>query len=194
MAEALQSLPAGSYGTVFGYDSEDLADPWKVYDPTPGMEWMNELDQLAFGESYWISITQPIPDPPLLLQVKVAEGEQQIFDVSKLSALSSPLFQRTPPAVYIGAVRDVSTGIAAGATVDAKVGDTICGSGVVSAAPDGSLRYKVKVEAADVGGKAACGAPGRDVTFTVGGQAVPGSILWANDKVRQHDLEFPPGG
>ena len=47
MAEALQSLPADSYGMVFGYDSEDLKDPWKVYDPTPGIEWINDLSQLA---------------------------------------------------------------------------------------------------------------------------------------------------
>lgn len=66
VSSALQSLPADSYGTIFAYDSEDLADPWKVYDPTPGREWMNELSHLAFGESYWISITKAITDPPLL--------------------------------------------------------------------------------------------------------------------------------
>ncbi|MCB0253234.1 MAG: VCBS repeat-containing protein [Anaerolineae bacterium] len=194
VSNALQSLPADSYGTIFAYDSEDLADPWKVYDPTPGREWMNELSHLAFGESYWISITKAITDPPLLLQVKVAEGQPQTFDASKVSTLVTPLFQRTPPAVYIGAVRNAPAGVAAGATVDALVDGVICGSGDISTAPDGNLRYKVKVEAADVGGKAACGAPNRDVTFSVGGQTVPGSTLWANDKVRQYDLEFPAGG
>ncbi|MCB0201662.1 MAG: hypothetical protein KDI03_16475, partial [Anaerolineae bacterium] len=112
----------------------------------------------------------------------------------KVSTLVTPLFQRTPPAVYIGAVRNAPAGVAAGASVDALVDGVICGSGDISTAPDGNLRYKVKVEAADVGGKAACGAPNRNVTFSVGGQTVPGSTLWANDKVRQYDLEFPAGG
>ncbi|MEZ4767292.1 MAG: VCBS repeat-containing protein [Caldilineales bacterium] len=193
ITDALRSLPAGSYGTIFGYDNEDLADPWKVYDPTPGMEWMSDLRQLEAGESYWISVTTQIDNPPLLMQVEVAEGQPQVFDTSKINPLDLPLFQRTPPAVYVGAVRNAPAAITAGATVDARVGDVICGSGEVISAPDGGLRYTVKVEAADVGGNVACGTPNRDVTFTVGGQTAPGTTQWSNDKVRRFDLVFPDG-
>ncbi len=189
ITEVLRSLPDGSYGTIFGYDSQDLNDPWKVYDPTPGMEWLNDLSRLEFGESYWISVTTPITNPPLLLQVEVAEGQPQVFEANKLSVEVAPLFQRTPPAVYYGALLNPPAGVTAGTTVDALVDERICGSGLVSAASDGSLRYVVKVEAADVGGNVACGVPGRDVTFTVGGQAVPGSTLWENDRVRRYDLQ-----
>ena len=189
--DALQSLPAGSYGTMFGYDSENLSDPWKVYDPTPGMEWVNDLSQLEFGESYWISVNTPTTDQPLLLQIEVAEGLPQTFPTNTVAANTVPIFQRTPPAVYYGALVNAPAGIAVGATVDATVGESICGSGVVSAKEDGSLRYTVKVEAADVGGKAGCGAPNREVTFTVGGQAVDGPVKWDNGKVSEHDLEFP---
>ena len=194
ITEVLRSLPADSYGTIFGYDSEDLSDPWKVYSPTVGMEWVNDLSQLEFGESYWISVTMPTTDQPLLLQIEVAEGQAQTFPTNTVSANTTPIFQRTPPAVYYGALVNAPTGIAVGATVDARVGESICGSGVVSADQDGNLRYTVKVEAADVGGNAGCGAPTRDVTFNVGGRDVPGTIKWDNNKLRKHDLEFPSGG
>ena len=168
-----------------------LSDPWKVYDPTPGMEWVNDLSQLEFGESYWISVTTPTTDKPLLLQIEVAEGLPQTFPTNTVAANTVPIFQRTPPAVYYGKLINAPAGVIVGTTIDARIGESICGSGVVSANEDGSLRYTVKVEAADVGGNAGCGAPNWDVTFIVGDQNAPGSVKWDNGRVSEHDLVFP---
>ncbi|MCB0131365.1 MAG: hypothetical protein KDD78_10965, partial [Caldilineaceae bacterium] len=47
VADALASV-AGAYTLVYGYDSEDLNDPWKLYSVN-GPNWLNQLGYLEFG-------------------------------------------------------------------------------------------------------------------------------------------------
>lgn len=72
--------------------------------------------------------------------------------------------QPTPPTRFFGSV----TGAAAGATVEARVGSNVCGTGTVTASGS-ALSYVVDVSSAST--KPGCGTDGATVTFTVGGAA-----------------------
>ena len=58
VTEALLSI-SGTYSTVYGYEAADADDPWKVYDVT-APAWVNDLETLAFGQAYWINISEPV--------------------------------------------------------------------------------------------------------------------------------------
>jgi hypothetical protein len=187
VTEALKSL-ADSYTTVFGYDSTDLNDPWKVYD-RQAPPWANDLTELHFGDAYWISMTQPS-----LLQLAVAQAQPLDSGAVQVSGQTSSLARRAPPAVYYGQVlagQGVSLSVGApvaAMVVDGQGGDEPCGLAAVTLAEDGqTLRYVLKVQAADASGNSGCGAPGRSLSFTVAGRPVaPPDPL---DKTRPHDWD-----
>jgi hypothetical protein len=175
--EALASI-SGAYGMVYGYEPTDPADPWKLY--APGVpEWVNDLDALEFGHGYWISVTQPITLHLSGTADSVADG----------TASGIPM----PPATYYGQVESGSGFTpAAGMTVTAWIGGNLCGQGVLTDVAGYGVAYTVDVMAGDGGAWAGCGAPGREVVFSVGSQEMVPAATWSNDRVWELALR-PPG-
>lgn len=56
VSEALSSI-SGKYERVLYYQSTDLQDPWKVYDPT-APSYVNDLSELLPGGGYWIKVKE----------------------------------------------------------------------------------------------------------------------------------------
>ena len=50
---------AGYYTTVYSYERNDPDDRWKVYD-VDAPAWVDDLDELVFGQGYWINVTQDV--------------------------------------------------------------------------------------------------------------------------------------
>jgi hypothetical protein len=48
---------SGKYTLVYGYDGNDLADPWEKYDPAYSVG--NDLTMLQPGRAYWINMKDP---------------------------------------------------------------------------------------------------------------------------------------
>ncbi len=184
--ETLLSVPE-VVKTVFGYDSGDVDDPWKVYDPSVP-PWVNDLENFEFGHGYWISVTEPIT-----LQVAVAEAELLPAGQVQKTTFANPLAPRTPPAVFYGQVNlEASAGLAEGDSIVAKIDGVECGTDTVKRSEDGKeLHIVIKVAAADVGGKPQCGAPGRLVAITVGESPLHDPIPWNNTRPQAIKLRLP---
>jgi hypothetical protein len=176
VVEALRSI-SGTYSTVYGYDSANRSDPWQVFDAS-APEWVNDLTQLEFGRGYWINVSQPVT-----LQLQVASGEPVSGTAAVAAALTNPVSRRTPPAVYYGtlpaAMSDPIT-----AWIDGKR----CGLGRVVLEEQS---YVIKVDAADEGATAGCGAPGKRVTFKLGETEVS-TVDWDNAAPVKVDLKAAP--
>ena len=151
----------GRFTTLYGYDSARVLSPWQLFDvDVPG--WVNDLDQLRAGESYWIRTVRPTSLPvrgPGALGAGPAQN------------LTLP----PPPATYYGAL----PAALAGSEVVATVGGAVCGRS--SARRQGELAvFVVHVEAAGAGQLAGCGAFGREVLVTVGGTRL--TAPWRNER------------
>jgi hypothetical protein len=183
VAEALAAIE-GQYTTVYGYDSQDPANPWKVYSVS-APDWVNDLKTLDFGRGYWINTSAP-----LTLQLKVATGTPGVQTSRPVGpAMTEATGRRPPPAIYYGAVKP---GLAfepqPGMPVTAWIGGKMCGEGVASSDGAGGIRYLIEAAAADATLDAACGAPGRTVTFKVGTQAMAPLVPWDNSKPQELPL------
>jgi hypothetical protein len=177
VTEALRSIE-GSYAIVYGYVTTDTADPWRVHGVgAPG--YVNRLQELRFGQGYWISATETIT-------WYVGGAEAQMAD--SLSSLQS---MESPPATYYGAVMAGQGFIpTAGQTVSAWVKGKRCGQGRTMEV-DGEVVYSIHVFADGPGGAAGCGEPDRAVRFRVGVQAMWPAAAW--DNRRLWELPLHPG-
>ncbi len=188
--EALASIN-GHYTTVFTYDSQDAANPWKVYD-TSAPDWVNDLKSLEYGSGYWINFSEPIT-----LQIKVASeagGERPNLSVGA-AAFSNALGRRSPPAIYYGTVSN-SAGLAPGQVLTAEIDGQQCGQGTLLPAEgsqDGQgLRYIAKVVASEPGAAPGCGAPDKNVTFKAGDISLVPLVRWDNRRPTNQDLRIGP--
>ncbi|MBU0490223.1 MAG: DUF11 domain-containing protein [Chloroflexi bacterium] len=171
VTEALLSI-SGYYTMVYGYEPEDELDPWKLYDVT-ALQWVNDLEVLEYGESYWILMAESIT-----LCLRGAED-------TSLAAANLP----GPPATYYGSVlAGLGFTPTVGMTVTAWVDGHLCGQGWTFEA-DGQVVYVVHVSAADWGSAYGCGAPGQTVVFQVG-QAMAGTAVWDNYQVQRLPLSL----
>ena len=160
---ALASI-TGTYALVYGYQSSDTADPWKVYAPDVPA-YVNDLTALHFGQGYWINttaiITWSIKGP----------------DVTTVQAAANlPL----PPATYYGVLLPGPDFVpAAGLPVQATIDGAICGAGVTQAVA-GQIVYTLNVRGD--GAQGVCFGAGKAVSFSVAG--IPrASALWQNERV-----------
>ncbi len=164
VTEALLSLN-GYYTTVYGYDAQDVTDPWKVYDVSaPG--WVNDLVKLEFGHGYWIQVSRAIT---LMLN-----GET-------LSA--AWVNQLNPPATYYGRI-EAGPGFApvAGMEVMAWIDGSLCGQSNTLDV-NGQIVYSINVFADGPGNASGCGAPGKQIKFQVGGLDMAPPAAWSNDQL-----------
>ncbi|MBN1246021.1 MAG: VCBS repeat-containing protein [Anaerolineae bacterium] len=169
ISDALISI-SGIYTTVYGYDGQDLLDPWKMYDVSvPG--WVNDLHTIEFVHAYWIQTTRAIT----LSLLGVVE------------TLSLPLNLFEPPATFYGAVL-AGEGFtpAPGMAVKAWIDGHLCGLGqTVSVAEQVVYSVNVMADGEEADG---CGAPGRPVTFQVDGLNMAPSGSWTNLQVQELDI------
>jgi hypothetical protein len=161
---ALERINAQGYTTVYGYEQNNRSDPWQVYDidvPT----WVNDLAQLRFGQGYWIRIAEQAP-----------AARQQATTPAPTSSVP------VPPATYYARLSDLGLPqVPVGTPVLAHVEGMVCGTAETFA---GSATGNQVVFVVDVPATTGCGAPGRSVTFEVGGETLPVSLFWENSRPR----------
>jgi hypothetical protein len=194
VAEALASVD-GRYSTVYGYDSQDPANPWKVYN-VDAPDWVNDLKKLEFGGGYWINASEPIT-----LQLKVATAitttavARPIGSVSAEAAAEVASGRRPPPAIYFGAVLpDADFAPAPGQPVTAWIGDALCGESITLADGAGGVQYSIKVAAAEIGQAPVCGAPESEVILRIGDATMGPPVRWDNSQPREHALSRSTAG
>jgi hypothetical protein len=182
VTEALASI-SGYYTTVYGYEAEDEVDPWEVHDVT-APDYVQDLAVLKYGHGYWINVSDAIT---LYLKSGVEAAR-------RASGSDLPF----PPATYYGAVQSSAAFTpTAGMTVTAWMDDHLCGQGAVTETETYGIVYVVDVLAADLGDAAGCGAPGREVSFQVGAQAMVPTAVWSNSQLWELALspkEYPAPG
>jgi hypothetical protein len=156
VAEALAAID-GKYTTVYGYTPTDPADPWRVYAAGLPAEWqsiVNDLTELAPGQSYWLRMTEAIQAP-------LFGGGPGALPASSVTTMLT-----LPPATYYGiALNPPDSGPV---TVQAWVGEQICGQATARAARiagQPQLAFVIDVQAA--GGLSGCGTPGATVRFVL---------------------------
>jgi hypothetical protein len=171
VTQALASID-GYYHTVYGYAATDEADPWKVYDlDVP--DYVNDLQELAFGNGYWISVTQPVTAH---------------FGSTPAEATLSAAMPPHVPATYYGPV----AGAPSGQTMTAWVDGTLCGRSRTVEVDDQTV-YAVNV-LAEAGGPVGCGAPGKEVQFQIGAQLLAPTAAWDDSRLHRVPLQVsrPP--
>jgi hypothetical protein len=174
VAEALLSI-SGYYTTVYGFEASDQDDPWRVYDVTVP-DFVNDLDVLDHAHGFWIKVREPIT-------LYLAGGESPM--------LAPEAILPGPPATYYGEVlAGADFAPTAGTQVTAWVEGQLCGQ-AHTVEIDGHVMYAIDVFAYDSGSAAGCGAPGRRVTFWVGGQFMAPRAIWSDERL--WELPLTPG-
>ncbi|MFQ5613193.1 MAG: choice-of-anchor Q domain-containing protein [Anaerolineae bacterium] len=176
VSQALLSI-AGAYNTVYGHVESDTADPWKVY-AVDAPAWVSDLAWLEFGRGYWLNITDTTT---LRLRGDPVSSQVEAGNVPN------------PPATFYGAVISATNFTPSpGMPVVAKVKEQPCGQGLTQLQElDGQMQvvYAIDVLAEGAGAAAGCGAPGRLITFEVGGQVIASEATWDNSQVWRLDLD-----
>ena len=180
VTEALLSI-SGYYSTVYGYDTTDENDPWKVYDTTVTetlyLTTVNDLKELKFGRGYWISVTDAIT-----LMLKGASDPDQAASLARAGDMGSP------PSTYYGRVgRDSAFTPTTEMTVTAWIEGKQCGQGRIVKV-DSELIYSINVFADGPGGFSGCGSQGDSVTFKVGSRTMAPSAVWNNHRLWELSL------
>lgn len=185
LPEALASAGAG-YSLVYGFDESDPDEPWRVFAPGLPAQWqpvVNDLGALASGESYWIYATRAITVP-----LRAVDDRQPLTAAQRATTLATGSVLDQPPATYYGALPDVPP--SAPLTVEARVGDALCGSTLTSPHTiDGQLQaaFSLKVTSATPDAPA-CGRQGELVTLELRqGDTVlnTASVRWDNTRASQ---------
>ena len=165
ITDALTSI-LGLYTTVYGYDPTDT-DHWKVFDVN-APSWVNDLTMLDFGKGYWIRATT---QATLYIQ----------GTPSQTSTLALASSVPTPPATYYGTLQpSPSYTPKTGVTVEAWIGNTVCGKSQTRLV-GGHVIYSVAVSAAGEEGLASCGTQGRTVSIHI--EMLTLTTLWDNSQV-----------
>ena len=166
---------AGNYTTIYGYDSYDTADAWKVYDVSAPY-YVNDLTELKFASGYWIYVTQDI-----ILRLK---GSATLTSMDKANADFG-----YPPSTFYGPVNGSQTFVPVpGMAVTAWIDGNVCGQGK-TLEYGGMVVYTINVFANDISGTSGCGSPGKRVEFRIESQHMATITPWDNLHVRYLPLE-----
>ena len=177
VTQTLASI-AGLYGSVYSYDVSDSGDPWKLYHPgVPA--WVNDLTELSFGQSSWISVTQ---------NITTTEGITLYLQGAAASLLRTAAVAGfpIPPATFYGSLNGDWQPLP-GQDLKAWVNGVACGSGRTLQV-EGQGVYVVDVFIAFQA--AGCGMPGGRVSFQMGQELLAPFGTWDNDQPIHLDL-FP---
>jgi hypothetical protein len=177
VTEALASID-GHYTTVCHPDIQDITDPWKCFGVGVPL-WVNDLHEMAFGEVYWIYLSDEL-DLTLYLDVGEAGVDES---KSALRPQKNPTMGN-PPAIYYGQVgAGVSFTPLADMPVTAWVNGIQCGQ-ANTLIIDGQVVYVVDVSAA-AANNPGCGVLGFPVDFQVGDQPMQPSPPWDDSRMWQ---------
>ncbi|MCP4544196.1 MAG: hypothetical protein GY832_44355 [Chloroflexi bacterium] len=179
VSEALLSI-SGYYTTVYGYEPTDVTNPWRVYDVT-APSWVNDLDELEFGNGYWINVSQGIT---LYLASDTSASSQSVMHDQPPRSAQSVV--SLPPATFYGMVSgdQIDFVPTVGMEVTAWISGTLCGQGQTLAVND-QVAYTVNVFAAGANTHADCGVLGRIVSFRVEGYEMGTTATWNNHQLWQ---------
>ncbi|MEZ4867562.1 MAG: VCBS repeat-containing protein [Caldilineaceae bacterium] len=181
VANALASM-ADAYTSVYHF-APTRQPTWQLYDATVVMQHptyaglVNDLDQLTFGQSYWLYATQAIT-PYLAIAETLNDrtvGAARLADEPTL-----------PPATFYGPIEGgENLRLTAGMEITATVNGVLCGQGKVTPLND-LWAYKIQVAAAvNYNG---CGSLGSTVHFVVASKAVAEAPLWDNRQAQYQAL------
>jgi subtilisin-like proprotein convertase family protein len=166
----LGAINAQGFTTIYEYNA---GGSWLLYD-IDAPAYVNTLTQLEYGKGYWIKVE----DVATLAEAATADA-------------SLPL----PPATYYGSVTGLN-GVkpTAGATVEARIGEKVCGTSTTQEYPanSGKIVFAVSVFADDGAQWAGCGVPGRTVSFRIGTVELPYRALWNNGRPQELRLTYLP--
>ncbi len=164
---------AGKYSAVYDYDSQDSADPWKLYAPEVPA-WVNDLTHLAYGRGYWIEVSEA-----LILPLRGADPAQ-----TRSAATPS-----VPPMTLYGvaSVDLLDRPPVAGAPVTALVDGAVCGQTTTQTAGE---QIVFVLDVLPMNGQSICGRPGAAVTLMIDGQNV-GQIDWISGPQNFNDGYAP---
>jgi len=175
----------GLYSTVYGYDAfeADQFERWALYDPT-SPAWVNDLNELTPSRGYWININDTDTATVTLKLRDISSAS-----VTAASSTTASSIPAVPPATYYGQISAQDALIlSAGISVQAWVGDLLCGQGQTKEV-DGQIVYVVTVYAKGSSSIEGCEASGDTIRFTLDGQALPASnAVWNSERVHEHNL------
>ena len=107
--------------------------------------------------------------------------------VSVAGAQSPP----TPPSRFVGSVTVNGANAAAGTLIEARIGNTTCGTSTVFIASN-QARYALDSPALEPAQNPQCGVEGSVVSFFVGGQKANETGSWANYQLNTVNLTVTP--
>jgi hypothetical protein len=164
--EAALAGIAGRYTTVYGYAATDANDPWKVYD-TSVPQWVNELDVLTYGDSYWLRTSEALTLP--------IRGAQPLTTMQT----SDTGYISLPPATYYAAFAVQEEPPPVGSLVTARVNGVLCGQAFTRSVGS-EVVFAIDVAVAGGGDTIGCGRPGLEVRISVGEKTF--SVPWDNSR------------
>ncbi|MCB0035273.1 MAG: hypothetical protein KDE51_14675, partial [Anaerolineales bacterium] len=164
-------LAVESLGTNYTSIYHAKGGQWLLYDRTVRAEfaeYVNDLQSLEFGKTYWIYATTTITP-----YIGLPENQ------------TPPDVNALPPATYYGRVL-AGAGFTPtdGMTVRALINNQVCGSAMVETL-NNELIYKIQVTADNGNG---CGVKDKPITFTVDGVEMYDQLGWSNHQANYHNL------
>ena len=150
------------------------AAPWRVYDVI-APDWVNDLQNLVFGQGYWINVSRSIT-----LHLASNSGFGTRDSGFGIRDLPMP----NPPATFYGPVLAGPGFIPIpDMAVTAWISDTLCGQ-AQTLEVEGQVVYAVDVQP-DWEDAPGCGAPGRRVSLRVGLQTMATTAAWDNRRLQE---------
>jgi len=193
---ALSSIQ-NQYAFVYHHDRtiDNLHKRWTVYTNKLAPDWVDTLQTMEFGETYYISVTAASDITVQFADASASERETEIVATSEINAAAIDDL-KVPPTTFYGTVL---SGSAPTATfpqlITAWVGETICGQAAMQYV--GSQSVYTVIVAADGSDIRGCGEDGATVNFTLGSEKKPWSELlqsanisatWNNGNIWAVDL------
>ncbi len=159
----LNIVPGRHFTTIHGYDQQDAANPWKVYDvDVPA--WANDLTELRYSQGYWFIVPSGGGTPALRGAVGLALGVP------------------VPPATFYGVLPYHGALATQNLPVRAISNGVVCETSKTFK-PTGTqqVAFLIEVRPAGQGAPAGCGVSGQPVTISIGGRAI-GQGIWDNSR------------
>jgi hypothetical protein len=112
-----------------------------------------------------------------------------ILSVMMFAAVASAESPPSPPARFVGSVKVDGAAPAAGTLIEARIGNSTCGSSAVFMSGS-EARYALDSPALDPGATPNCGVDGAAVSFYIGGKKAAETGSWANYQLNTVNLTY----
>lgn len=179
---------AGQIRLAYGWDAQ--AHTWRIYYPSAPS--LSDLTDLVPGGGYWVAVSGDAT-------WSVNQGSRQSTSTAGADRAwrtwvpqSADGANLLPPSTLYGIAGTEEVGV----TVEAWVGDALCGTGTTQRLPrdgtelGGQVVYLVHVTGDGDGAQAGCGQEVSPIRLVVDGEAAPVTALWRSG-VQRVDLGEP---